>query len=166
MGEHAYQLERFATPAKQPQQRPRVRVAKGRARTVSPVGRMVRTLLTALVLVVLVGGVLYTQATITELQGQISTVNKQYTEEKAMYAYLNYELEGMTNIRNVEERAAELGLVKINANQQTYVRVSEGDVIEVKENALVTLLNKARTGLLNAVESLEPLPVDTNDGAK
>lgn len=158
MGESAYQLERFAAPAKQ-QQRPRVRVAERTKRAkASPVARMVRTMVTAVVLVVLIGGVLYTQATITELQGQISTRSKELVEEEALSAYLTYELEGMTNIRNVEQRARELGLAEINKNQQAYVRVEDGEQVEVKENALVTLFNKARTGLLSAADTLEPLP--------
>lgn len=159
MGGNAYQLERFAAPERQ--QKPRVRVAKRRAsRAASPVLRMVRILATAIVMVVLVGGVLYTQAAITELQGQIAAANNELVEETALHDYYTYKLESMTNIRNVEQRAAELGLVKINQNQQTYVRVADGDQIEVRENPLESLLNKARTGLLTAAEDLSPLPVD------
>ncbi len=164
MAEIAYQLERFAPREKEPPVR--VRVApktRSRSKGARQILRMVRVLVCSLVMVVLVCGLLYTQASITELQGQISDQQKALTEEEALYNYLSYELEGVTNIRNVEQRAAELGLAKVNANQLSYVRVADGEKIEVKESGLDALLNKARTGLLNTAERLEPLPADTEE---
>lgn len=156
MAEIAYQLEHFA-PREKEQEAPRVRVSKReRSEATAQTLRMVRVLLVSVAFVVLVCGVLYTQAKVTELQGQITTKSKELVEAEALSAYLSYELEGMSNLRNIEEKAAELGLEKINANQIRYVRVDEGNTIEVKENPLFSLFGKAKTGLLNAMDTMSP----------
>lgn len=156
MAETAYQLEHFAPREKQ-RETPRVRVSKReRSEAAAQLLRMVRTLLVCMVFVVLVCGVLYTHTQITELQGQITSKSKEVVEQEALYAYLSYELEGMSNLQNIKEKAEKLGLQKINANQVSYVRVDEGNNIEVKESPLLSLFSKAKTGLLNALDTMSP----------
>lgn len=133
MPEVAYELERFAP---RHAAAPRVKVAKKRRTKVrnSPLMRMLSVLFMAVCVVVLVCGVLYTQITLTELESQIEDQTTELTEEEAMYAYLSFELESMTNLNTVEMRAKELGLEKMKSSQITYIRVEESDAIEVKQS--------------------------------
>jgi len=146
----AYELERFAPS---PARKPAVRVVRKPREEQKPKGqiaKMVRTLLAALVVVVLVFGVLATQTSLNELQRGITSANKELTEQEALYAHLNFELENMTSMKNVEERAAELGLEKVSGGQVNYFRAEAGNTIEVKENPFTSLFKN----LADAINSL------------
>lgn len=139
MAQVAYELERFApSPARKPAVRV-VRKAREEQKPKGQVAKMVRTLLAVLLVVVLVFGVLATQTSLNELQRGITAANKELTEQEAMYAHLNFELENMTSLKNVEERAAELGLEKVSGSQVNYFRAEAGNTIEVKENPFTSL---------------------------
>lgn len=159
MPEAAYELERFAPSAKK--QAPRIKVAKrSRVEKQSKSLRLLGNLFMATVVVVLACGVLYTQNNITELQTQIASQQKELVEQKAMYAYLNFELESMSNIKNIEKRAVELGMIKMDGSQMAYVQVEEGDSIQVKESGVDLFLSKARTGFLSVMDYVAPAVVE------
>ena len=162
MADVAYEFERFAAKTKAPVQKSRLKVAvkenavKVKNENRAQLMKTVRTLLAAMVVVVLVCGVLYTQTNISELQSQIDTQNQALLEEESLYAYLSFELESMTNVRNVEQRAAEMGLVEMNSSQITYVRVDDEAEIEVRQDPIDKLLSKAQTGFLTVMDYLNP----------
>ncbi len=148
MAQAAYELERFA-PAKRGEA-PRVRVA-GRqvdARREQRV-KMVRTLLAGLVVVLLVCAVLYTQTVAAELQGEITSRQKQLAEQKALGTWLNFELDNMSSLKNIEAQAKALGMEKIGGSQITYFRASEENSVSVKEDALSNLFADTENGLLS-----------------
>ncbi len=145
MAQVAYELERFAPAKTAPVKRsavPAVRVVK-RVQNIRHIQRMkmIRTLLTVAVLVVLVCGVLQTQATLTEVQSNISSKEAQLTEEQALSAYLNFEFENMSSLNKVEELATGMGFEKITNGQITYFRMEEDNSIQVRENPLQQLLS-------------------------
>ncbi|MDL2293909.1 hypothetical protein LJC60_04675, partial [Ruminococcaceae bacterium OttesenSCG-928-D13] len=150
MAEPAYDLERFA-PAKQIPARPRVRVARGEkeAKTArrQQVMRMVRTMLGVAVMVALVCGVLYTQTQLAELSKNITSAKNELNEEKSLNAYLTFEMDNMTSQKNIEERAAALGLEKMDNGQVYYFRVEEGNGIQVRENPFARMLTNLQSGI-------------------
>ena len=159
MAETAYDLHRFAPRESKPdkqERKPKVRVAKSHSNTAKQVFKMVRTLLTVGLLVVLVCGVLYTQTTITELQSQVSQKEQDLVEQEALHAYLNFELESMTTPRAIEQRAAELGLVPMNSNQISYIQVEEGDQIQVRESTWAGVTHQMSTGVQAVADQLNP----------
>ncbi len=159
MAQPAYNLDHFAPAHRAAPRRtaPGVRVAK-RAQSArrQQMGKMLRTLLAVMVLVALVSGVLYTQATLTELQSQISALEAQLNEEKSYNYYLTFELDNMTSLKNIEERAQQLGLQRMDNDQIVYFRAEDGSGIEVKENPLNRLLGSIQNLFLSIVDYITP----------
>lgn len=156
MPQTAYEFSRFEQRAEAPSQKPRVRVAKGSSRRASAqLKQMLRTMLLCTVVVVLAVGVLYTQTSITELQSQIAGAEKQMNELKTVHDYLNGELEKMVNLRTLDERAQALGLVQMDHSKVNYIRVNDGDAIQVKKSTLEQLLEDIQARFLSIWEYLE-----------
>lgn len=156
MAQVAYELERFA-PAKRKHETPRVRVAKRqRSAQQKQFFKMLRTLLGVLFMLVLVCGVLYTQAMITELGGQINDKKQELKEEETLNVYLNFEMDNKTSLKNIEERAVEMGLSKMGNGQVTYFKVGESDGIQVRDNPFTQILQRTRDGLLSIWDYISP----------
>lgn len=160
MAQAAYDLERFATRARPANARPRMRVAKGEkaAKTArqQQVLRMVRILALVAVLVGLVCAVLYTQAQLTEVTHEITKKEAALNEEKSLNAWLTFELDNMTSLKNIEERAAELDLKKMDNGQINYFKVEDNNGIQVKESPIARMLQNARDGIQNIIEHIIP----------
>lgn len=155
MEQAAYDLSRFETSDRRPI--PRVHVAKRESNArQKQIFAMLRTLLTVMLFVGMVSAVLYTQATITELQGEITQAEKQLAEEKSLNAYLSFELDNMTSLKNIEQTASSMGMEKINNGQIVYFRSEEGDIIQVREGLMSKLFGKARSGFLSIVDYVSP----------
>lgn len=153
MAQVAYELERFAQNSRPAA--PRLRVAQKRQHSEAKAQtlRMLRTLALIVTVLLLVCSVLYTQAKLAELQSRISSTQKQLLQEQADYTYLTYELESKTNIRNIEERAQQLGLQKIDAGQFVYVRMEDSESVIIKKDPLSGLFSSVRNGFLNIAQS-------------
>ncbi len=141
MAEPAYDIDYFSPAKKREEKKPRERTSNKRVkrekseRAVHAI-KMVRFVAAVVLMVGLMCGVLYTQTTITELQSQINDKESALTDATATNVYLNHQLDGMVNTRYVEERAKELGLVKMSQAQVTYVRVEDGQNIELRESGI------------------------------
>ena len=148
MAELAYNLEHFAPQTKR--RTPEVRVAK-RAISARKIQflRMVRTLFGVTMLVLLVCSVLYTQATVTELQTQIADRKQELVEEEALYAYLSFELDNKTSVKSLEESAANMGLARMTGEQVIYFRVGETEGIHVRENPFSRILQDGKNSFLS-----------------
>lgn len=134
MSEPAYELDYF-TPRKE-EKTARVRVAKKeKSAFATQLLKMARTFAAVLLVVSLMTGVLYTQTSVTELQSEIEQAEKDLTDQNAMRAYLSHEMESRANTRTIEQRAQELGLAKTTPSQVTYVRVEDGNSIELRESS-------------------------------
>ena len=69
----------------------------------------------------LVCGLLYSQATLTELTGDIQATQRELVEAQSEYNYLSGVLDSKTGLKNVEEIATtQLGLMKLDRSQITY----------------------------------------------
>lgn len=150
MPQPAYQLERFAPrPAVERKMAVTPRKKRRLNERARQLLRMVRTLAAVLLVLGLVVCVLHTQARLIEIQSDIAAAKSELNEKEAEYHYLTFEMESQTNMRYVEQRARELGLERVNKGQIVYVRVQDGDEIEVSPNFLEGLISGARTGLLS-----------------
>lgn len=153
MAQVAYDLNHFA-PSRQA--KPRVRVAKGvkreRSARAAQIWKTARLLLGAMVLVLLVCAVLYTQAAVTEVTTEIATKKQELKEQEAYNTYLTFQLDNKTSLRSIEEAAAGMGLSKVNSSQITYFRVEEGDGIQVKQGVLASIFQNAQNGFLSIID--------------
>lgn len=96
------------------------------------------------------------KATLTELNTQVRQVQRQITDAKSEYNYLNSELGKRTEMSRIEDIAKQLGLMKVNDSQITYVRLEENSVITGAENEVSRLAELFQSGLLSVMETLDP----------
>ena len=160
MANEAYDLSRFATSRTAPVQskkQPKVRLVENRdrLRRTQQIKKAAAIMLSSVFLLALVAGVINTQTTITELQSSIATQNKLLSDEQALNVHLTFELDSKTNLKNIEERASQLGLVKLENSQKTYIRNLEENQIEVHPNGLMQMVEDARAGLESMLGHLQ-----------
>ena len=155
MAQPAYDLELFENRAQRP--RAKVRAVRGKKRASRLNLQTVKTVAVAVVMAALVVGVLYSQATITELTVDIQNVQSDLVNEQSTYNYLSGVLESKTSLRNVEQIAAgELGLEKVDRSQVTYFSLESESVINRPETAAQKITEFLSTGLLSLMEYLNP----------
>ncbi len=132
----AYDLSRFETQTKEQ----KAQVEGVKIKRVKPVPRRISRVnpLKAIVLMLLViavtSSLLYTRVLLTEQISDISEAEEQYTKLEAEGVRLNLALEGKVSLKNVEDYAqTELGMVKKDANNVEYIRLTQENKIEVPE---------------------------------
>lgn len=96
------------------------------------------------------------KATLTELNTQVRQVQREITDAKSQYNYLNSELGKRTEMSRIEDIAKQLGLMKVNDSQITYVRLEEDSVITGGETQVSHLAELFQSGLLSVMETLDP----------
>ncbi len=156
MAQVAYDLEHFAPKAKKAKV---IKVSTVNRKDVEhkmQLMRMMKMLFCAMVLVCLIGAVLYTQATVTELQAQITQKEKELVEEEALYAYLSFEMDNKSSVRNIEKSASDMGLVRMNSGQVTYFRVDENTGIQLKKNPVEQFFDDTKANFLSFWEYIQP----------
>lgn len=132
---NAYDLERFAT-----EEFAAVRVVENkeykqekRRKALQWIERIVA----ASLIVVLSVSVLYSRAHITALSDNISTLENQLVVEKSVYDQLSYQLESDATLTKVEEYVShQLGMVKTDKSQMTYVSLAEENRVEKADAGL------------------------------
>ncbi|MCI8501381.1 MAG: hypothetical protein HFJ85_03995 [Oscillospiraceae bacterium] len=134
----AYDLSRFETQTKEKKTQAeavkikRVKSAPKRISRVNPLKAIVLMLL----VIAVASSLLYTQVLLTEQISDISEAEEQYTKLEAEGIRLNLALEGKVSLKNVEDYAqTELGMVKKDANNVEYIRLTQENKIEVPEEA-------------------------------
>lgn len=139
---------------------PRVRVVRGGRHGLNRVRRLAASMLQVLAVALLLGlivSVVYSQAKITELNGQINETKTQLTAAQSEYDYLTTQMSNITSRTNLQQVAeGELGLVPADPSQITYVRLESESVIEKKSGSTQLLLEDLRTAALNLLGSLNP----------
>ena len=139
---------------------PRVRVVRGGRHGLNRVRRLAASMLQVLAVALLLGlivSVVYSQAKITELNGQINETRTQLTAAQSEYDYLTTQMSNITSRTNLQQVAeGELGLVPADPSQITYVQLESESVIEKKSGSTQLLLEDLRTASLNLLGSLDP----------
>ena len=151
----AYNLEDFA--AREPRERLRV-AEKTKKRGFARINlNTVKIVAFASIFVALVCSVLDSQRTVTELTAKIAQGENALFDLQSEYAYLNNEMEMRTSLKNVEQYAqAQLGLVKLDKSQITYVERKNDEVIVRPETNLQKLMTTVTTEALSFMEYLAP----------
>ena len=153
MQQAAYDLTTFENR----EQRPRLRVARSpkAKRRVDLSG--LKIIAVVAVIFSLAWGVLYSRAQVTELTTQISSTESDLSEAKSEYDYLNLQLESRTDLETVEDYAVtQLGLVKVDSSQITYLTLESEDKVVKPESEVKTLLENFSAGFMNLMEYLAP----------
>ncbi|MBQ4153530.1 MAG: hypothetical protein IJD11_04145, partial [Oscillospiraceae bacterium] len=97
--------------------------------------------------------VMYSRAELTELSAQVNSVTKQYEELQSENIRLTTELEERISLENVEEYAAtELGLEKLDPAQVEYVTLTEGNMLEIKEEVDPTIWDSIQNFFMDMME--------------
>ena len=140
--------------------RPQVRVVRGGNRGLNRARRFAQATLRTLALAIVLGlvvSVLYSHAKLTELSGQINEVNTQLAAAQSEYDYLSTKMSDITSRASLQEVAeGELGLVKLDPSQITYVQLEDESVIQKSTNTAGKLLGEVRTAALSLLNNLNP----------
>ena len=146
-------------PILEPRQ-PEVRVVRGgkhglnRARQFAAVALHV---IAAALLLGLIFSVVHSQARITELNGQINDTRTDLTAAQSEYDYLSTRRSGIASRASLQDVAeGQLGLVKADQSQITYIQLEEQSVIEKTGSDAGRVLVGIRTAALNLLDSFNP----------
>lgn len=155
MPQAAYDLQMFEN--RKEQAAPRVRAVKGEKKPSRFNAQKAKWVAVTVLMVSLVCGFLYSQATITELTGQIQTTKKQLVSEQSNYTYLSGVLDSKTSLKNVEQIAVtQLGLVKLDKSQITYFSLEGNSAIRRPESKTKQITEFLTTGMLSLMDHLNP----------
>ncbi len=146
-------------PILEPRQ-PEMRVVRGgkhglnRARQFAAVALHV---IAAALLLGLIFSVVHSQARITELNGQINDTRTGLTAAQSEYDYLSTKMSDITSRASLQDVAeGQLGLVKADQSQITYIQLEEQSVIEKNGSDAGRVLVGIRTAALNLLDSFNP----------
>ena len=146
-------------PILEPRQ-PEMRVVRGgkhglnRARQFAAVALYV---IAAALLLGLIFSVVHSQARITELNGQINDTRTDLTAAQSEYDYLSTKMSDITSRASLQDVAeGQLGLVKADQSQITYIQLEEQSVIEKTGSGAGRVLVGIRTAALNLLDSFNP----------
>ena len=140
--------------------RPNVKVVRGGNRGLNRARRFARTVVRVLAVAIVLGlivSVLYSHAKLTELSGKINEVNTELAAAQSEYDYLSTRMSDITSRASLQEVAeGQLGLVKLDPSQITYVQLEDESVIEKSTNRAGKLLDEVRTAALSLLNGLNP----------
>ena len=138
--------------------KPRIKVREGgKTQQVQHRVQMTINAAVGVVLVALACALIYSQVTITELTGEMMHTEEQLTAARSEYDYLASELDRKTSVKNVEEIAeTQLGLVKMDKSQISYITLEEESVITVPQSGLRQRLDQLQQHLLSIIDQLGP----------
>ena len=146
-------------PILEPRQ-PEMRVVRGgkhglnRARQFAAVALHV---IAAALLLGLIFSVVHSQARITELNGQINDTRTGLTAAQSEYDYLSTKMSDITSRASLQDVAeGQLGLVKADQSQITYIQLEEQSVFEITGSDAGRVLVGIRTAALNLLDSCNP----------
>lgn len=133
----AYDLSRFEARKRPAVKQPELKVVKSKQAAkknkkvslsfLSPVTACV----TAVIMAVVCGFMLYTHALITETTAAITRVNKEIVQLQSESVRLDSELDAIMARGNIEEKALALGMYEADKLQVECIEVNKGDKIEV-----------------------------------
>ena len=139
---------------------PRVRVVKGgrmRLEKLRQAAMAMRFVLLSILVLWLVVSLLYSQATISALSSEIESTRQELLTAQSTYDYLSGEMDDITSTTNIAAIAqGELGLVKADPSQITYIDLESEGLIRRNESNLSRLLSGFQTAALSLIDSFDP----------
>lgn len=148
------------TAPKMERSQPKVRVVRGGRYGLNRARQLATSTVSVLAVALLLGlivSVVYSQAKITELNGQINDAKTQLTAAQSEYDYLATQMSNITSRTSLQQVAeGQLGLVQVDPSQITYVQLEDQSVIQKTTSSAQLLLDDVRTAALNLLGSLNP----------
>ena len=139
---------------------PAVKVVRGCDYGLNRARRFARMVLRVMAVATVAGliiSVLYSHAKLVELNGQINSINTKLAAAQSEYDYLSTKMSDITSRASLQEVAeGQLGLVKLDPSQITYVQLEDQSVIEKSTNKAGRLLDSVRTAALSLLDGLNP----------
>lgn len=139
---------------------PKVQVVRGGRHGLNRARQLASSTLSVLAVALLLGlvvSVVYSQARITELNGEINDTKTQLTAAQSEYDYLSTQMSNITSRTNLQQVAeGQLGLVPLDPSQVTYVQLEDQSVIEKSTSSAELLLSDVRTAALDLLGSQNP----------
>ena len=146
-------------PKLEPRQ-PEVRVVRGGKHGLNRARQFASVALHVIAVALLLGmifSVVHSQARITELNGQINDTRTDLTAAQSEYDYLSTKMSDITSRASLQDVAeGQLGLVKADQSQITYIRLEEQSIIEKTGSDAGRFLAGIRTAALNLLDSFNP----------
>ena len=153
-------LHTAQTAPKMERTQPKVQVVRGGRHGLNRARQLASSTLSVLAVALLLGlvvSVVYSQARITELNGEINDTKTQLTAAQSEYDYLSTQMSNITSRTNLQQVAeGQLGLVPLDLSQVTYVQLEDQSVIEKSTSSAELLLSDVRTAALDLLGSLNP----------
>ena len=167
MGQPAYDIHYSGTayaqtvrrPAPQPERRVNLRVEQGSKAAISPLRAMMQHGVQILALGVLAGlsvALLFSEARIVELSGDIRQAKAELVSAQSQNDYYNTTLNVQSSISNVEDVAGRLGLMKIDDSQITYIRLDDQSVLTRRESAVEKWTDTLEAGVSSLLRTINP----------
>ncbi len=149
---HQYNFDRFEDHVQvTPSRRKRTRAGRYAAGM-----RWMSKVAAAAVMLAMVCSLIYSQAQVTELTGDVQNTQADLENARSTYAYLSGQLDERSSLNNIEAQAAALGLVKMDRSQISYVTLQTESRIELPESEAEKLFEEMNTGMLSIFEYLVP----------
>ena len=146
-------------PILEPRQ-PEMRVVRGGKHGLNRARQFVAVALHVIAAALLLGlifSVVHSQARITELNGQINDTRTDLTAAQSEYDYLSTKMSDITSRASLQDVAeGQLGLVKADQSQITYIQLEEQSVIEKTGSDAGRVLVGIHTAALNLLDSFNP----------
>ena len=154
-------------PAPQPERRPDLRVEQGGKAAISPAAisplrAMMQHGVQILALGLLAGlsvALLFSEARIVELSGEIREAKASLVSAQSQNDYYTTTLNVQSSISNVENVAGRLGLMKIDDSQITYIRLDDQSVLTRRESAVEKWTDTLQAGVSSLLRTIDP-PAD------
>ena len=154
MASAAVQLDHRVAPHRAA---PRLRVVRGGRYTLNRAGALARQAAVVALVLGLVTAIVASQARLTELTGEIDAKRADLAEAQTTYDYLTSQMDEIANMSNLGTVAEkQLGLVKTDPSQITYLRIESEGVIERSESQTGKALEDLRTAALSLLDSFDP----------
>ena len=146
-------------PAPQPERRVNLRVEQGGKLAISPLRAMMQHGVQILALGVLAGlsvALLFSEARIVELSGDIRQAKAELVSAQSQNDYYTTTLNVQSSITNVEDVAGRLGLMKIDDSQITYIRLNDESVLTRRETAVEKWTDTLQAGISSLLRTMDP----------
>ncbi len=162
MAQEAYNFAHFETraPAQERKAQPAnpLRSVRGGKRKPSGLQKVFGNLLQVMLVLFFFGTAFFlvrSEAKLTEYTQQIQNAEAELTVAQSEYNYLETTLNASINLQQVEKVVKELGLVKVDESQVTYIRIEEDAVITTADSTFAQWLAAARDIWAQALEYLD-----------
>ncbi len=160
--DYNYSAQTVRRPAPQPGRRVDLRVEQGGKRSLSPLRAMMQHGVQILALGLLAGlsvALLFSEARIVELSGDIRQAKAALISAQSQNDYYTTTLNVQSSISNVESVAGRLGLMKIDDSQITYIRLDDQSVLTRRESAVEKWTDTLQAGVTSLLRTMDP-PAD------